>query len=80
MTAPLDRSNYPFWVKLSLWGLSSRAAVWFFVWLCVALAAGAFVYGFTDRRGFWVAPLALAAAVPYRLAIRWIDRHGEWRE
>jgi hypothetical protein len=67
----------PFWVHLTLFGLGSRGMAWTMVWLCLALGLAGALYGFVDPRG-WYAVAFLAAALPYWLAIRWVDRHGRW--
>jgi hypothetical protein len=73
----VPRSRYPWWVKLSLWGVPGRGGVWAFVWLSIALALGCLVYGFWDRR-FFLGVGFLFAALMYWLSIRWVDRHGSW--
>lgn len=79
MNRPVPKSHYPWWVKVSLWGLPGRAWVWAFVWLSVALAVGCVGYAlaapdprFLGGAGF------LFAALMYWLSIRWVDRHGSW--
>jgi hypothetical protein len=71
------REEYPWWVKVSLWGLPNRAAVRVFVWLSVLAAVACGVYGFWDGR-FFVGLLFLLAALMYWLSIRWVDRNGSW--
>ena len=71
---PLRR---PAWVKLGLWGLTTRGAALGFTWFSLALAAACGVIG------FWYAPvwagLLLAfAALWYWLSIRWVDKHEGW--
>jgi hypothetical protein len=73
----IPRENYPWWVKLSIWGLPNRAGAWTCVWLSVLLALGCGIYGFWDRRSF-AGLLFLLAGLMYWLAIRWVDRHGSW--
>ena len=67
----------PWWVKLTLWGLRSRASALFFVWLCVGLAIVFVFLGFRDRRfslgGVWMLP-----ALGYLRAVRWVDNNGRW--
>ena len=52
----------PWWVRLTLWGLPSRASALFFVWLCVGLATAFVLLGFRDRRFSLGRRLALAGA------------------
>jgi hypothetical protein len=71
------KSDYPWWVKLSIWGVPGRAGLWAFVALSVAAAIGCVAYGFIDRR-FFLGASFLLAALMYWLSIRWIDQHGTW--
>lgn len=73
----IPRSEYPGWVKLSLWGLPNRASVWFFVWLSLFAALACGIYGFRDPRFFLGLGLIIAALL-YWLAIKWVDRYGSW--
>jgi hypothetical protein len=78
MANRIDRGNYPWWVKLSLWGVPrGRAGLWFFVGLSIACAVACVIYGFWDHR-FFLGVLFLLSALMYWLAIRWMDRHGSW--
>jgi signal peptidase I len=72
------REEYPYWVKLGLWGLRGRTSVWVFVWLSVGCAIASCVYGYWDRRFPLVGVGFFCAAVMYWLTIRWVDRHGSW--
>ena len=40
MSGRLSRARYPWWVRVSLWGLHRRSAVLGFAWLSVAAAGG----------------------------------------
>ena len=71
------RDEYPFWIKLSLWGLESRASAMGFFWLSVAAATACGVYGFWDGR-FFFGLVWFGAALLYWLTIRWVDRYGSW--
>ncbi len=78
-----EAPDKPWWVKASLTPFSSRAAQWFFVWLClataVAVAIAAFGWHVGDPfRGFVATGLAIAGAAIYWLAIRWMDKHDAW--
>jgi hypothetical protein len=73
----VQREDYPWWVKVAIWGLPSRAGVWVCVWLSVLLALACGIYGFWDRR-FFAGLLWLLAGLWYWLAIRWVDRNGSW--
>lgn len=71
-------NDYPLWVRLCVWGMPNRASVWAICWLALALAVGCDIYGFRDGRFFTGVPFFVVAALTYRLAIRWVDRHGQW--
>jgi hypothetical protein len=75
---PVDRSDYPWWVKAGLLGFPSRRAQWFFFWLSVALAGGFFIYAFWNLRFLYWGGLSIIAAIMYWLTIRWVDKNGEW--
>ncbi len=77
MAQRVPRSEYPWWVKLSMWGVPGRAGLWAFVALSVAAAAGCVAYGFVDPR-FFIGALFLFSALMYWLSIRWVDRYGSW--
>lgn len=72
-----DRSEWPFLVRLGLWGLPNRASAWAFFWLSIAVAVGCAAYGFVDARFFGGIAMALAA-LWYYLSIRWVDQHSRW--
>ena len=77
MAKRVGPDDYPWWVTLSLLGVSSRAAQWVCVAVSVALAAGSVAYGFWNPLFFWGIGF-LFAALMYWLTIRWVDRHGSW--
>ena len=78
MADRIDRDDYPWWVKLSLWGVpGGRAGQWFFVGLSIACALVGILLGFWDLR-FFLGGLFLLSALMYWLTIRWVDRHGSW--
>lgn len=49
----ISRSDYPWWVKLGMWGVPGRAGLWAFVALSVTAAIGCVGYGFWDQRCFF---------------------------
>ncbi len=80
-----DRSSIarPWWVKVGLWGISSRGSAWSFVWLSIAiggvcLVAGIWIPGLYHRVFWLLGGLGFVGAVVYLLAIRWVDRNGAW--
>lgn len=81
MTDRVPRSAYPWWVKLALWGLPGRGAVVACGWLSVAAAAGGTTWAVWGGNPRWFSCLLfLASAMAYRMAVRWVDRHGSWEE
>jgi hypothetical protein len=79
MADKLPRDRYPWWVRVSLWGLPGRAAVWAFVGLSLLAAVGCCVYAAWVGNPRWYAgALLLLAALMYWLSIRWVDRYGSW--
>jgi hypothetical protein len=72
-----DRRDYPFWVRIALWGISDRGSAWLYCWISLVIALGCVAIGFFDWR-FFLGGLLVVAAVGYYLAIRWVDRHGRW--
>lgn len=67
----------PWWVKLTLWGLPSRASALFCVWLCVGLAIACVFCGFWDWR-FSLGAVSMLGALGYLRAVRWVDKNGGW--
>ncbi len=66
-------------------GAGSRTAQWFFLWLSLAAAVGALLYGLVVSQSTLGVLIALIggigfviSAAMYWLTIRWIDRHGTW--
>jgi hypothetical protein len=67
----------PWWVKVTLWGLHSRASALFYVWLCLAIAIVFAFLGFRNR-WFSLGAVSILPAFGYLRAIRWVDEHGGW--
>jgi hypothetical protein len=74
------RLRQPLWVKVGLWGISSPAWAWVFVWTCVAVAALCAVLGFILHPAWFLGTLLLLAAFWYWASIRWVDRRGGWSQ
>ena len=73
--------DWPWWVRLSLVGSKSRAALWGWALVSLALGVGLIVVGLWINRPFYAVVGAIGgpwAAGMYWLAIRWIDRRGAW--
>lgn len=75
----MKRADYPWWVKVSIFGVPGRGGLWACVAISLVLSLGCLIYGFRDPLYFFGVLFALAA-VPYWLSIRWIDAHGSWGE
>jgi hypothetical protein len=67
----------PWWVKMTLIGLTSRWAVVACGWFSIPLAAACAVAGFFNAR-FFVGILIAAAALPYFATVMWMDQHDDW--
>jgi hypothetical protein len=78
MSDRVPRSEYPWWVKLSMWGVPGRWGLWMFVAISIAVAIGSVVYGVIWDLRYVVGVLFLFSALIYWLSIRWVDRHGSW--
>lgn len=78
MDRRVSRSQYPLWVKASIWGVPGRGGLWAFVVFSLACAGLLLVHGLRTGRLLDVALLLACAALPYWLSIRWIDQHGSW--
>lgn len=79
MEKPVPRDQYPWWVKVSIMGVPGRNGLWVFVALSILAAFGCVVYGFWDSR-FFFGMAFLLSALMYWLSVRWIDRHGSWKD
>src|SRR5262245_48436593 len=79
MTKRVPRRDYPWWVKLGLWGVPSRVGAWAFVAvsLLAALAFAGYAASTGDVRFYW-GLLFLLSALMYWLSIRWVDQYGSW--
>jgi hypothetical protein len=79
MAEQVPYKHYPWWVKVSLWGLPGRASVLAFSWLSVLIAVATSAYFlWAGNRRWYVGLLFLAAALLYWQSVRWVDRHGSW--
>jgi hypothetical protein len=73
-----NRSKWPGWVRLALWGISNRILAWVFFGISITLTLASIGFGFIDPAAFLGIIFVLAAAW-YYFAIRWVDRHDGWR-
>jgi hypothetical protein len=67
----------PLWVRVTLWGLTSRGSALAYMWLCVGFASVCVVLGFWNRL-ISLGAIALLGALGYLRAVRWVDKHGGW--
>ena len=79
----VPRDQYPWWVKITISRTGSRRTAWNYFVLCAVLG-GLGIALYMAGIGFF-APLIAAiggpiGAVMYLLAIKWVDRYGEWPE
>jgi hypothetical protein len=73
--------EWPWWVRLTLLGTKSRAALWAWIWVSLALAVVLIIVGLWTNGPFYTVLGAIGgplAAAMYWLTIRWIDRNGSW--
>ncbi len=79
MGKPIPEKSYPWWVKISLWGLPGRAYGLAFAGVSVLACTGTCAYLIRIGHPLWYAGLFfLWAALLYWLSVRWVDRHGSW--
>lgn len=72
-TNKVPRDQYPWWVKLSIWGLPNRAAVQLFVWLSIALAIACVPLAmFLDQPCFSVGVPILPGGALLYLPVWWL--------
>lgn len=73
--------EYPWWVQLSMWGVPGRAGLWAFVGVSFGTALGSVAYAvWSGQAVFLLGSFMALAALPYWFTIRWVDRHGSWRD
>lgn len=79
--------EYPFWVKIGIWGCGSRKTLQFFMWISLSLALIgilSIVWDSAkrtkpmDTNVFILTTLCLIASLHYFVSRRWVDRHGQW--
>lgn len=78
MTNPKPRQDFPFWVKFTLFGLPTRASAMLSLIACLIMAGICGLLGFLFSPWFFSGLSLVVGAVIYGLAIRWVDRHGQW--
>ncbi len=77
---PSGKEALPDWVRFSIWGSPSRGAVLAYGWLVTGLASASVLAGVLVAPIFFFGILFGFGAIPYFGAVRWIDRHSNWRE
>ena len=79
MAGRVPYEQYPWWVKISLWGLPGRASVLAFAWLSVLASLATCAYlAWIGHRLWEVGLIFLVAALLYWRSVRWVDRNGSW--
>lgn len=79
MTGRVPYKDYPWWVKLILWGLPGRGYALACAGLSILAAAGMCAYLRRMGNPYWHIGLLLLAGAPlYWISVRWVDRHGSW--
>jgi hypothetical protein len=74
----------PLWVKWMLWGVKDRAEAIILFWLWTGAAFAPILFAFWNPLPIVVlvmllwTPGMLASVLWFRLAIRWVDKHGKW--
>jgi hypothetical protein len=71
------RESRPIWVRLGLFGISSRPLALAYLLVSLLLAVGGVLWSLSDPR-FFPAAAFLLAFLWYWLCIRWMDRHDAW--
>lgn len=83
----MEESNYPrpnlipakpWWVRVTMVGLRTRASVLAFGWISIGLAIACLIAGFFYPRAF-IGTLLFIAAWPYFATVRWMDANRAWR-
>jgi hypothetical protein len=74
-----DRSHWPNWVSLGLWGISSYAGAVAFAVVAFIAAGGCGYYAFAhDDPRFYAGIGLIAAAGWYPSAAHWVQEHSDW--
>jgi len=83
------KDNMPLMVYAALLGINSRRAGMVFVWVCVAIAAGALagtvILGMQYGAEMTIPPAVaclgfLGSAAWYSHAVKWVDKHSAWEK
>lgn len=78
-----DRTDWPFWVKMGLWGIADRGTAWIYFWLSLLLVTGTAAISLMGLLPWWLfvtAVVGLFAPLWYVTAILWVDSHGGWEK
>lgn len=74
----VDRSDWPWLVRIGLWSVHSAAMAWFYLCLSLVIAVVCGVLGAViDPIAYAGVPMVLAA-LWYFVSIQWVNRHGQW--
>lgn len=79
--------KYPAWVRIGIWGISSRKMMQVFTWLAFVLFVAHISFALwkllpadlpiNGEILFWGCLFGLAFA-HYFTSLKWVDRHGDW--
>jgi hypothetical protein len=69
------KNKYPWWVKVSLFGFSTRKSM--LIMLFITLIINVFLF---YNSKYPLAIIFLIANFLYFISIRWVDKHGEWSD
>ena len=73
----VDRTKWPAWVRIPLWGLDSRQSAMVFLWVSIVLTLIFVVLTFF-KPVFIAGTVMVIAVIGYHLAIRWVDKNSRW--
>jgi hypothetical protein len=80
MAGRVSYEHYPWWVKVSIWGLPGRGYVLAFAWLSVLAGVATCAYLLRVGHRLWsIGLLFLIAALLYWRSVLWVDRNGSWK-
>jgi len=69
----LKKKVPPFLVRLTLLGVPTRTALLGYFWLSMVATVALIVWG------GWLGALGIFAAGMYGWALKWMDKHGDWK-
>ncbi|MBA4063510.1 MAG: hypothetical protein C0501_07310 [Isosphaera sp.] len=84
-----DRGDYPWWVRVSLFGSRTRSRVMSYFWMslifcpvCLGIGLWLLAESPVFKVSAWMflaaGVLFVPAALLYWFSVRWVDRNGRW--